>query len=272
MSGDRVAGEDTIHLHARKKHGSMSKQVCQLMPLHCIGQVDSTTGQVDGTTGVDSTSAKLALRGSCNLHLGASWKERSRSRGRSRSRRHPEKDRLDDDRDRRRRHSEPHEPRRRTRSRRGREGSEGRGVHRHGGSSSHWEGGGGADGITCPICWAWVRNKTQLQQHQETSARCQSYQGKGPAKITCEQCGKKITAQRWAVEQHSWTCRARGDVSKVLGRNQHVEDRPEPAKPGGVRLQSVMVVRDSAWRKSQPPPEPKVPPKHPGTKSGKDGT
>ena len=62
-----------------------------------------------------------------------------------------------------------------------------------------------------------------LEQHQQTNARCLSYQGKGPGRITCRGCGKEITAQAWAVEQHAWSCRqSRNDPYWVVG-NQEVD-------------------------------------------------
>jgi hypothetical protein len=62
-----------------------------------------------------------------------------------------------------------------------------------------------------------------------------------------------VTAQRWAVEQHSWSCGANGDVQRVLG-DQQVEEAASSSNPktwpdrsnSRVRLQSVMVVQQHA--------------------------
>ena len=146
------------------------------------------------------------------------------------------------------------------RGQRPRSGSHGGGGdhHRGGDAGDHHHRGGGAGGdhpdkdggVYCSICWAWIRSRHHLKQHQETSARCRSFQGHGPAKISCKVCGKRVTAQRWAVEQHSWKHCATGDVEMVLG-DQQVEEAASSSNPktwpdrgnSRVRLQSVMVVR-----------------------------
>ena len=106
--------------------------------------------------------------------------------------------------------------------------------------------GQGSTWVYCSICCAWVRSRQQLKQHQETNSRCRSLQGHGPA--------KRVTAQRrWAVEQHSWSCGANGDVERVLG-DQQVEEAASSSNPktwpdrsnSRVRLQSVMVVQQHA--------------------------
>ena len=152
--------------------------------------------------------------------------------------------------------------------------------HHHGGCAGdhhHRSGGAGGGhpdkdgGVYCSICWVWVRSRHQLKQHQETNSRCRSLQRHGPAKITCNVCGKRVTAQRWAVEQHSWSCGANGDVERVLG-DQQVEEAASSSNPktwpdrsnSRVRLQSVMVVRGNINRSAghNAPPEPAVPPKN----------
>ena len=108
------------------------------------------------------------------------------------------------------------------------------------------DGGDNDQGVSCPICWQYVKCQHQLEQHQQTNARCLSYQGKGPGRITCRGCRKKITAQAWAVEQHAWSCRqSRNDPYRVVG-NQEVDGvigrgHHGPSGSAPVRLRSATI-------------------------------